>query len=379
MRIGIVTGEYPPMEGGIGAYTRILANEISQKGADVSIFSSQHATSQDAHIPVINRVISWNMGSLRAISRWANSHQIDVIDVQYQTSAFQMSPWIHFLPQFTHIPVVTTFHDLRHPYLFPKAGGLRNWVVMHLAKSSAGIIVTNTEDYRHVNDLSQKVLIPIGSNIRQALPAGFDAPQWRAKANATKDDYLVAYFGLINQTKGLETLMESVAALRSAGIPVRLVMVGGGLGSSDPTNAAYLNRLKTDISRLEIEPFIHWTGYLKDDAEVGAYLTASDTVALPFTDGASYRRGSLMAAIEYGCAIVSTTPRAPTPVFRNGDNMLLVSPNNTDELTAALGELQQSEPLRQHLKKGASELRQEFDWSQIATETMRFFEQVLYD
>ena len=45
------------------------------------------------------------------------------MNIQYQTAAYGMSPFIHFLPDALRpIPVVTTFHDLRFPYLFPKAG-----------------------------------------------------------------------------------------------------------------------------------------------------------------------------------------------------------------------------------------------------------------
>ena len=374
MRIGIVTGEYPPMQGGIGAYTNIIAHEMNRQGAEVSIFTSNQASSTDPSILIMNWMKSWGISSLSLINQWAQEFKADVINIQFQTAAYGMSPWIHLLPHFTNIPIVTTFHDLRHPYLFPKAGGLRDWFVMHLAQKSAGIIVTNHEDYERMRHISNKALIPIGSNIQQPLPDDFDEERWRIQTGANNNDFLIAYFGLFNQTKGIETLLNSVADLRKRRVPVRLLMVGGGLGSGDPTNATYHDSLIAEIKRLGLVAFIHWTGYLQNEAEVGAYLASSDVVALPFTDGASYRRGSLMAAIHYGCAIVSTTPSIEIPAFQNGKNMLLVPSGNQNALTEALDQLRQSPELRAQLQHGASGLKRQFNWSKITQETLVFID-----
>lgn len=376
MRVGIVTGEYPPMQGGIGAYTHILAHEMQRQGANVSIFTDQRASNVDSKILIMNWMKSWGINSLSLINQWAKEFQADIINIQFQTAAYDMSPWIHFIPRFTKIPVVTTFHDLRHPYLFPKAGGLRDRIVMELAQKSAGVVVTNHEDYQRLAHIPTKKLVPIGSNIRQPLPNDFEVEKWRAEMGANPNEFVIAYFGLFNRTKGLETLLDSLADLRKNRIVVRLVLVGGGLGSGDPTNQEYFEAIKAQVQRLGLVAFIHWTGYLESEAEVGAYLAASDVVALPFTDGASYRRGSLMAAIQYGCAIISTTPTVEIPAFKNGENILLVPPNNKNALTAALDEVRQSPDLRLRLQLGASELSRQFDWQKITQETLSFFEQV---
>jgi glycosyltransferase involved in cell wall biosynthesis len=303
------------MVGGVGAYSQILANELAQQGHYVSIFTSKTAEQTAFPIRIYNIIKKWNFRSLLSIRAWANSEQLDIVNLQFQTAAFEMSPWIHFLPDILgSIPVVTTFHDLRFPYLFPKAGTLRNWIVMHLANASDGVIVTNHEDQGKVRHLSKVTLIPIGSNILNNLPVNFDAEAWRDKAGARSGDFLLAYFGLLNQSKGLETLIQSLAQLRTEAIPVRLIMIGGGAGTSDPTNKSFMQEIDRNIESLNLTPYIHQTGFM-DDVSVSAYLTASDAVVLPFNDGASFRRGSLMAAIRYGCAIITTMPPVPVPLF----------------------------------------------------------------
>ena len=67
---------------------------------------------------------------------------------------------------------VVTFHDLRVPYLFPKAGPLRQWAIRFMARHAHGVIVTNPEDYHSVLSTQHSALIqiPIGSNITVHKP-----------------------------------------------------------------------------------------------------------------------------------------------------------------------------------------------------------------
>ncbi len=376
MRVGIVTGEYPPMQGGVGAYTAILAQHLVDCGQEIRLFSTCSARSDS--LPLTNNITHWHFATLKTIKDWARQQQLDLINLQFQTAAYQMSPWIHFLPDvIRQPPVITTFHDLRFPYLFPKAGPLRNWIVMHLAHRSAGVILTNHEDAMQVKHLAHTQLIPIGSNILDNLPSSYDKAQWRAQAGAASRDFLLTYFGLINRSKGLDTLLQSLAKLRSKGVPARLLIIGGTSGSSDPTNRAYISEIEHLIHNLGLEAYIQRTGFIEDEAEVGSYLRASDAVVLPFADGASFRRGSLMAAVHYACPIVTTRPRVLIPEFVHGQNMLLVPPSDHEALTATLRQLYQMPERGQSLRESARQLAQHFDWQQIARDYVSFFERVL--
>ena len=376
MRIGLVTGEYPPMQGGVGAYTQILARTMADQGHEIHVLSSTQTHEDDSRIAFSPLIQQWNIDSLRVIREWVQKNQLEVVNVQYQTAVYGMSPLIHFIPDIVRfVPVVTTFHDLRFPYLFPKAGRLRDWIVMHLARTSDGVIATNHEDMRRLSRLPCSALIPIGSNILQTLPEDFDPQPFRKQARATDGDLLLAFFGLVNHSKGLDILLQAMAALRTKDIPVRLIIIGGETGSSDPTNAAYYREIQSLIERLDLEEYIYTTGYV-DEATVGKFLAASDIVVLPFRDGSSYRRGSLMAAIHYGCAIVTTQPSVEISTFIDTENMLFVPPDDAEVLHHAIMRLYQSPELCQRLKYGAHQLAGNFEWSNIALDTIAFFERV---
>lgn len=66
---------------------------------------------------------------------------------------------------------------------------------------------------------------------------------------------------------------------------------------------------------------------------MAADLNACDVLLLPFTDGVSLRRGTLMAALANGCAIVTTTPQGPLPELVH-DRDLLYVPRSAAAMTA---------------------------------------------
>src|SRR5258708_11106694 len=207
MRIGLITGEYPPLQGGVGAFTQDLGRALIEAGHRVYVLTDTQVATQnedDTHIDGV--VSSWNRASLGVVQQWARKNQLDIVNIQYEAAAFRMSQLIHFLPHWMDgIPAVTTFHDLLVPYLFPKAGPLRFRVLVTLARASAGVITTNRQDERRftaVQGIHRLCTIPIGSNIAVNLPERYDRMAWRKNLGIPADASLVGYFGFLNATKG---------------------------------------------------------------------------------------------------------------------------------------------------------------------------------
>lgn len=370
MRIGIITGEYPPLQGGVGAFSDILAHRMQKLGHDVFVFGDNRIEQQSDLVPVTTFSGSWGYGALKAIQRWIDGNQLDIVNLQFQTAAYNMSPWIHFYPHFIKTPFVTTFHDLRFPYLFPKAGFMRDWIVMHLAKVSDGVIVTNHEDFARVDDLHYSTLIPIGSNI--LTKANVNHSEWRGNVGASENDFLIAHFGFINHSKGIDILLQALSTLDES---VKLVMIGGRTGTADPTNAAYADSIDALINELDLENRVAWTGFVSDE-DVSAYLSVADAVVMPFRDGASFRRGSLMAAIHHACPIITTEPNITIPEFENG-LLFLIPPDDSPALAKAINELRESPIRREILQNHVRALQERFNWDAIAFETIHLFQQVL--
>jgi glycosyltransferase involved in cell wall biosynthesis len=307
---------------------------------------------------------------------WASERNINILSLQYQTAAFEMSPWVHFLPDVLRsLPFVTTFHDLRYPYLFPKAGALRPWIVRRLAKESTAVITTNDEDAAQLQNVHSKSIIPIGSNLAAGVCDEVAQATLRARWSQP-GEFLIGYFGLINRTKGVDALVEALKQLRARAIACRLLIVGGTEGTSDPSNAAYMNELRAQIAAHKLRDYIEFTGFLSD-TDAANTLSVCDVVALPYTDGTSLRRGSLMAALALGCAIVTSIPHQASDTFNEGENMLLVPPHDPTALAGALSRLHQDAALRIKLRQGAVTTAQRFAWSKIAQDHLTFFNHIL--
>jgi len=381
MRIGLVTGEYPPDRGGVGDFTKQLGKALVDLGHEVHVITkrspSTDLTQHTSPATVHRTVDDWSWRCWKHIVALAEDLDLDILDVQYQAAAYRMHPAINLVPRPQgRPPVVVTFHDLKVPYLFPKAGPLRRRVVRMLARRADAVIVTNREDHLRLEeeiDSHKLKLIPIGSNIEPSPPADYEREAERAHWGIGPDDVLLGYFGFLNESKGGEELIRALHLLVEQDLPAHLLKIGGRIGTSDPTNRAYAERIDRLIADLALTPRVHWTGYASPK-QVSAALLAADVCVLPYRDGVSFRRGTLLACLAHGRAIVTTRPSVPLPQIRDGETMLLVEPRDPSGLAEAVIQLARSPELQTRLEAGAASLAAEFTWERIARRTAAVFD-----
>ena len=366
------------MVGGMGAYTKELAKALAKFGHRVSVLTSVLGQDGGESFALYPRVSKWGFSSWKAILTLIREIKPQILHLQYQAAAYGMHPAINLLPWCLRLMrplLLVTFHDLRVPYLFPKAGPVRRLAIAALAKGCDGVIVTNVGDEVEARGYGlEPYLIPIGSNISPRLPPGYDREEWRARWGV-KEETLLSYFGLLHESKGVETLFRALARLLEGGERVKLLMVGGKIGASDPTTTDYAHRMEVLWRELGLAKRILWTGYL-DDEEVSANLLASDICVLPYKDGVSLRRGSLMAALAHGLPIMSTRPGMQVRELIEGENIVLVPPDDVEALSAKIQELAASARLRRRLGRGALALAQDFSWEKIAKRTLEVYREV---
>lgn len=397
MRIGLITGEFPPMQGGVGAFTQELALALHALGHEIHVITSRAARPAppegsrpswrqlddplEAPYGFLHpRARRWGWSDVGMVADVALRYELDVLNVQYQAAAYNLrSAAINLAPSRLRgiATVVTTFHDLRLPYLFPKAGGLRELAVRTLARSAHGVIATNRPDYEQVLawGLSPERVrqIPIGSNVRPQRVMAEAVAVVRRQMGLRPVDRLLGYFGFVHESKGADLLVEALAALPGS---VHLVFIGGRTGDSDrANNAAFVARLDEMVERLGLSARVHWTGFL-DDAGVSAHLQACDLMVLPYRDGVSLRRGTLMAALAHGRPILSTLPPGPVAELRHGENIWLVPAEDVEALAQAVRALLADAALRERLGAAAGETAGLFSWERIAVETERFFSEL---
>jgi glycosyltransferase involved in cell wall biosynthesis len=194
----------------------------------------------------------------------------------------------------------------------------------------------------------------------------------RAQRGYGEQDVVVGYFGFLNRSKGGLDLVATAARLLPELPTLRLLMIGEQVGASDATNYAYLQEVKAAIRAGGLESRVTWTGY-QNDADVSADLAACDVMLLPYVDGASLRRGTLMAALAHGCAIVTTTPPVPISQLVDGRDLLYVPPRDTAAAAAAVRRLVHEPDLAAKLCQNALAASAAFSWQGIAEAHERLY------
>ena len=380
----LVSPEYPPVPGGIGDYTALLARRLGLTGATVTVLTSGTGSDErdESGTLVLRHVPYWGWRLAARVWRAACRVNAQIVHIQYQTGMYEMHPAVTMLPLLIgkQFRVVTTFHDVRPPYLFPKAGLLRNGVTRFLACTSDATIATNGTDTATLRRWGARpVLVPIGSNI-PAITDPEQTPEARqrfcVRYGIAPDAVLLTTFGLLNQSKGLDTIINTLALLREGGTPAHLLLIGAGAGGNDPTNRATDTALSARITATGLTPFVSRTGPLPA-REVADALAWSDVCLLPYRDGASPRRGSLLAALAQGVPVITTIPEGEAydglPPLTDAA-VAFVPPDNVAAMVTAVRHILIDTNHAAQLRLGARSYAAHFDWEAIARSTLAVYD-----
>ncbi|MEX2425855.1 MAG: glycosyltransferase family 4 protein [Thermomicrobiaceae bacterium] len=370
-RVLFITGEFPSMRGGIADYTEKLASSLEIQGWESLIMTSSHALADGHHDDrIVATVDRWDGRIPETVRETIERTAPDLIHIQYQTGAFQMRPSINFLPlrlgvRKKPLPIVTTYHDLLRPYLFPKAGRLRRWANRALAIGSDAIILTNERDYQQVTSYrwyqDRTWRIPLGSNIPIAGLVDRDAVLLKHGLNPT--GFVVGFFGFLTADKGIDDLLDALERPDMDG--VELLVISGELPTSDTSNRRFYDRIRKRLDNAGVP--VRVTGYLPPE-DVAEALAAVDIIALPLRGGASLRSGTLLASLQSGTPVVTTDPRPGDSLapFAPGESIWPVPVSETDFLHEAIQLLRWEPSLRDRLGSTASEVAKQFTWPAIA-------------
>ncbi|MDQ6672585.1 MAG: hypothetical protein M3069_17895 [Chloroflexota bacterium] len=352
-----VSGEYPPDVGGVGDYTDRLRHTLAAQGWQSRVLSRHQVRRWDA------RALVWLLRS---------APDRGVVHIQFQAGAYDLLGDVCVMGSLLRrlrpsVRIVTTFHDTRVPYLFPKAGQLRRAAVRLLARSSHAVIAADERDLESLEiPVGRQHQVPIGSNIACAPGVAYDRLAFRTSIGLAADSLAVVHFGLLNQSKGLDLVLDAFELIVQHTPDARLLLLGGEVGARDPTDRRTTARLRERLERLG--HCLVRTGWLEPQL-LSRYLLASDVALLPYTDGASPRRGSLLACAEHGLPIVSTRPASRSVA----DAVHAVAPNAATLAAAAL-EIAHSPEIAGHLRQSAAALATRTSWPRIAAAHVRIYQ-----
>lgn len=365
---------------GVGDYTYHLAHALSLKGVDVHVLTGADARlltehTQTASIHVHPVVPGWSLRSLPIVGRVIRQVSPTVVHIQYPAKygRANRSPTANLLSlcakmAVARVPVVTTLHEFGERSLL-----WRTRAVLNVLTSDA-VICVNRYDVDRVTRIAPArrtvFHVPLASNVPVVPLDHTYRANVRLSLGIGPDDIVIAYFGFITPLKGFETLLLTVQRMLKASLPVKLLI----LGQLSPESNSYHRQISERIDQLGIRNACLLGNAFLSPEDVSRYLQASEMAILPFVEGASDRRGSLIACLSHGLPVITTTGPDTPPEFESENSMLLVPPEDPAATTTAAIRLAKDPCFTSHIAAGARRLGVQFAWDEVARRTIEIYD-----
>ncbi len=381
-RVLFLTGAFPNMPCGVGDYTSSLTQELVKLGLEVHVLTSHDRRvvttfHESGGVFVHPKILSWGFTSVPLIMREVRRISPDLIHIQYPASfgAKNRRPLANLLGIVTKAAtngkarIVTTLHEYVERSLRWRLRALLN------ALTSDCVVCVSSYDRIALAKLISKPLvhIPIASSIPVVSVTPDQRQKLRDSLGIAQSCWMIVYFGFVTPLKGFDVLIKAFAELKRRAWPGKLVVLTG----LDPDKDRYHREMVTLLNSFGLgDDCIYQKPYFTRE-EVSTHLQSADMAILPFTEGASERRGSLLTAIGNGLPVITTVGPHLPPTFKHGDNIYLVPSQDPKAIVRAVIELSHNSALRLSMSQRAMSLSEAYSWESIAEKTVQTYWNVL--
>jgi glycosyltransferase involved in cell wall biosynthesis len=161
------------------------------------------------------------------------------------------------------------------------------------------------------------------------VPNGVPVPERLRDDALPRGTWTLGTVALFRPRKGIEVLLEALARLRAAGLPVRLHAVGPF------ETPEYEREVRAKADELGMAGDITWTGFVSD---VAAELRRCDLFILPSLFGEGLPM-VVLEAMAAGVPVVGTRVEGIPEAIRDGQEGLLAEPSDPEDLAGAIGRI----------------------------------------
>jgi glycosyltransferase involved in cell wall biosynthesis len=359
----MLSGEAPPIIGGVGDYTVRLLHAIREQRPDWSLtLMTRRRRWFDAPVskpggirtfrPVHGWTPRWNRYAT-GLARWL---PYDVLHIQEEPySWFETDVAVRIAQLRPRVPMVVTLHELH-----PQRASFDN--ARRLVDLAAAVTANDNRTaelcQRHAGRTVDRILFSPG-NI-EPLPESQRPNPVRGR---------VCTFGLINRLKRFDILFEALKRVRTA----RPDLTWHIVGPFDPEIDAEHRAVRDQLAGAD---WIRFTGALDADRELPGELHQAEVMLLPFDDGASLRRTSLQAGWRFALPVVTTRPPAIEPGFEAGGNVIFADREDPESWYQAVSRLLESSEERDRISRGGWATSEAYTFEALAREHVAIYERL---
>jgi glycosyltransferase involved in cell wall biosynthesis len=354
----IITGEYPPAPGGVSDYSFAVASGLAAAGDTVHVWCPR-AVGDRVDVPgvsVHSIAGSWRSSDLRAIDAALDREPGQKrLLVQWVPHAYgRRSLNVAFCRWVRRRARAGDVLDLmvHEPYLPFREGSLRQDAAAAVHRLMVTLLLSEARrvwvaiprwadclrPWTFARD-ARFCWLPVPSNI-QVAPSNGAAARLRADLLNGSGGLVVGHFSTY-PTATQRDLRALLPDLLSKVPDATLQLIGRG-------GENFVNELRALLGKDSDR--IRASGPSSNE-EVSCQLQACDLMLQPYPDGASSRRGTLMAALAHGLPVVTTFGRLSEPFWRESGAVAAVPAGDLPAVTRMVSELARH-PERRHRLAG---------------------------
>lgn len=327
----LISPLFPPARGGLADHTRLLAQKLAPTHP-VRVLTAPGADSDSAYR--LHPFERWH--SRNDLLAAVNATRAGVILWQYVPHMYGRGGVNFAVPNAIRSLAgrrrqVVLAHEVAAPLSPWPHRACYAWahrLQWQVIARHADVIGLSTEAWlsrwltKHPAVGNKSVLVPSPSNISVEPVLENHKAEWRRRSRWPEETRIILYFGSISPPKQVPWILDAWRAARAAA-PTALIVIG--------------DQLEVETSAEE-RRFLAVHSFLASE-DVSRAMQAADLLALPFIDGASERRGSLMAGLSHGLPVVTTIGPATGSTLRKSDAFVAVPFDRPDLFTAKVVEL----------------------------------------
>jgi glycosyltransferase involved in cell wall biosynthesis len=350
-----------------------LSREYAKLGHQTHIYSLDDVPEW---LPEKAKMVTFSRFAARYVGRLSQKQRIDVVD------ASSGAEWLRGMTSNPHNPLlVARSHGLAHTLhleLLEEArrgnvriswkyplyhGGTKLWMETQANRRADLALFLNRHDLGYaVNELGVRPerasIVPIG------IPDAFLNLPFSATPTAQDAPIRIAQVGTYILTKGIKYAAAALNAFLARNPTVQITFLGTGC----PPNLVLSDYDTSLHSRINVIP-----RYVRD--ELPELLKGHHIKLFPtLTEGLGL---ALVEAMACGLAPVVTSVPGPLEVVREGHDALVVPARDSGAIGRALTRMITDTGLLDRLRRNAYATAQAYNWSRVAQQTIRLYEEFM--
>jgi glycosyltransferase involved in cell wall biosynthesis len=262
------------------------------------------------------------------------------------------------------LPVVTTFY---HPDPIWRLQDLLHRPFHRILESRAYLASTLLITSSQASARAVERIYGLPRGRIRVVYWGVDLARFRPRPTRISTETRLLYVGNLEPRKGIRYLLEAIAILHREGIPVRLMMVGGG---------AQLARLKRLAQNLAVSELVTFLGYVPDptDERLPELYSKADVFVFPsLMEGFGFAPVEAMAS---GIPVVASAISALPEVIE--DTGVLVPAKDSLALARAIKALAEDSEKRAELgRRGRERVERLFTWDKAMPSIISAYEEAI--